>query len=511
MRQTILERQRAALALMLLLFASFAEAQTITGALELGRKEPRPLYFDYSPVDEGLVAISQATASGRGARQIGLYKYDATLQREWQVPLYEQRDGVNLTQLRVLGDHILIFLEEEVPRERTVRLSLVEFGLDGKQRGEKRELYQTRRDRRGTSLVKYEASLDNRRLLLYSRQTLSASASNLASVMPEEADSLDEPGPLTYAYTVFDAKTDSIYQGSVDLSQPELYGRVLGARIGMQGQIYFLTAFEPERSSRAPTRYFIHRVDYRSQADAVVELPFADRTITDITFKPDVNDNLLIAGIYSLSRSDRAAGIVYARVPVDGNPTVVMSDRFSESLLARFASRARVERGKAELSDFFLDDIVLRADSGLIVVAEQYYVTSTTFRDAYGFWDSRTIYHYDDVLVVSISPEGKIEWNTIVVKQQAAERADQLSYSLFVGPEELYFFYKARTRGTSDVVMVSAIDFNGRVTGPKPFYPTFRVDDVFYRKAGQQISNTDGLLVHYQNGPRLFTITRIAF
>ncbi len=35
--------------------------------------------------------------------------------------------------------------------------------------------------------------------------------------------------------------------------------------------------------------------------------------------------------------------------------------------------------------------------------------------------------------------------------------------------------------------------------------------DLFYRKAAQQISNTDGLLVHYQNGPRLFTITRIAF
>ncbi len=494
-------------------FSLAAQAQTITGTLELGRREPRPLFFDYSSIDEGLVTISQAGASGRLAKQVGLYKYDAALQREWSLNLLEQNDDLRITQLRVLGQHILVFAEEDLSRSNQTRLSLYKFGIDGKTDGRKRDLYQARRERRSQSLMKYETSLDNRRLLMYGRQTQAASSSSLATIQAEENDTLDlPPGALAYAYTVFDAKTDSVYQGTVPMNVIGHSGRVVRARIGLTGYVYFLVRFEFNvQRGDPPPIYQVFRVNYFTRALEALSLNVKDQYITDLTFKVDINDNLILAGIYSISRSDKAAGIIYARIPADGSSPIVTGDRFDEQLLSRFASRSRVERGKAELTDFFLDDMVLRADSGVILLAEQYYVTTTTFRDVYGFWDSRRIFHYDEVLVVSVSPQGKIEWNTIIAKQQAAERPDQLSYSLFVGPEELYFFYKGKPKGLPEAVMVSSVDYTGKTSGPRSFYPTFRYDDIFYRRASQQISNTDGFLAHFQNASRTFTLTRIAF
>lgn len=487
-------------------------AQTVTGTLELGRKEPRPLFFEYSSLDEGLVTISETS---KGGRMIGLYKYDGAMQREWTVPLFEQREAREVSQLKVLQDRILVFYEEQLPRQRSVvQLKLAEYGLDGKPSGAVRTLYQGSRERKRDQLMRYETSIDDSRMLLYGKVSGTAGADGLLTI-EEEPDTVyadDGQAELSYAYTVLDAKTDSVYQGVVALDRAGAEARLISTRVGVTGVMFFLVRYTAERDRSGKPAYTLYRYNYSRRELQSRDLDLGGRQVTDLAMKADVHDNVLLAGIWSLNSEGNAAGVIYVRVPAADTVAVVThADRFKDDLLAKFSSKGRVERGKAELTDFYLDNIVLRVDGGLLLMAEQFYVTTSSFRDAYGFWDTRRIYHYDHVLVVSISPEGTVEWTSLVAKKQVAERPDQLSYALFVGPEELYLFYRGRFQGSSDNLMYSKVGYDGSQSGPKSFFPVFRNDDIFYRKSAQQVSNTDGVLVTYQSGPRVFSLTRIAF
>lgn len=69
-------------------FFTWAEAQEIVSNLRLGRNEPKPIWFEYSPLDEGLVTVG--AMSRENSKEMGLFKYDNTFKRQWQVTLFMQ-------------------------------------------------------------------------------------------------------------------------------------------------------------------------------------------------------------------------------------------------------------------------------------------------------------------------------------------------------------------------------------------------------------------------------------
>ena len=103
----------------------------------------------------------------------------------------------------------------------------------------------------------------------------------------------------------------------------------------------------------------------------------------------------------------------------------------------------------AWLYTFEVTDAVLRYDGGLIVVAESRYedaenVEIPSFVPAAGpTFRQVNVQHYNDIMVISLLPQGQLDWVQILKKKQTSEDDDGFfsSYALATTAEKLHFVY----------------------------------------------------------------------
>jgi hypothetical protein len=76
------------------------QAQTISGQLILGRRQPNPLLLEYTAADGGMVFISYRSV--KSTRGLTLHKYNADWIHEWSLDLPTQDQREELTELAVV-------------------------------------------------------------------------------------------------------------------------------------------------------------------------------------------------------------------------------------------------------------------------------------------------------------------------------------------------------------------------------------------------------------------------
>lgn len=69
--------------------------------------------------------------------------------------------------------------------------------------------------------------------------------------------------------------------------------------------------------------------------------------------------------------------------------------------------------------NYSIDRLVLRRDGGVAVIAESYYETSRTYWDYYTQTvTSHYYYHFGNIMILSVNPDGKILWSNVFSKDQ---------------------------------------------------------------------------------------------
>lgn len=471
-----------------------AHSQTIVATLELDRREPRPELFEYVAEDEGLVTI--AASDRKSERELSLYKYDATLKRQWTQPLVKTSSNVEVEQLHVLGNRILVFVRELVPRGKTLELRMLQFDLQGRRLSEPMTLFISQNERQMHPMMRYERSLDRTRLLLIGK-------------LDRLRDAKADEAPATYHYALLAHQRDTVQRGLIKLPYTAAQFDLEHARIHAGTNIYLVGRFMPNPNND----YYEHRLIRFRHGGALREYPLTlpGRIVVDVTAKADLNDDLVVSGFYSNRAADQIAGTLVARFSAKADSmTLLAAQPMAPAFLARLMTARAARRGQ-ELTDFYLDDMVLRSDGGLLLFAEKYFLTSNSYRDAFGYFYSRQQHTYEDIIALSIAPDGSTEWATQIPKSQVGEQREQLSYALLVGAEQMYVFYKAYTKPDGDNVFYHTLDAEGALGTPQPFLKNFRSGDIFYRTNATQISNNQAILVYYQSAPRTFTMAKVEF
>jgi hypothetical protein len=487
------------------------EAIDVAAELHLDRKEPRPRWFEYVPQDGGLVTI--ANYSRHSSRYLGLYKYNDQFGRSWRKRIFENNRRKKIEHLAVLDNSILVFVSEDLYGEKRYETAYYQFSLDGRELTERRVIDQQAERREQARPLQYERSLDKRQLVCY-RQAPEPSQEHLA---------------LTYYQ--FAASERKIREGTLKLPVAGSRVSLQRVRVGNDGKLYILVRKKNARKIREPADADHYLFMYSPQSEALYkrDLDLAMHFVTDLDLKVARNGNLILAGLYGSEAYGEFRGVLYQRIYVRPDslaPSAADSLRndtlphdslilrntvpLSRSLLQRYLNDRQIERGQG-LRDIFLDYMILRSDGGLLLLTEQYYQSTSSFRDVYGFWYTQDVYHYDDIIMISVSPAGEIEWSSVVDKSQVGENARQLSYTHYVGARYIYLFYKNRRKGFGTNVYVRRVDFRGSVSTPKPFFENFRDNDVFYREASEQVANGLGILVYYRNRGNTFSMLKLRF
>lgn len=475
----------------LLILPAGLQAQEIIAQLDLGKKDPIPKDFHFSPADRGLVTIGNLTK--KSSRYIAITKYDENFTKEWTKQVFEQNGRKNIDFLTVSGENILVFVSEYFSREKTIRTYYYQYDLAGNLVTDQKIISELPNEKEHRVELRYVRSLNKKKLLCYK---------NLNSTKDHEK----------ILYYLFDEETDLAREGEMLIPYPDEKFEERKVVVSNKGTIYFMGKFYKESRVRNPDdfQYLIYRFNEGQEKGEKYEVNAGEIYLTDVNFKVDPYDNLYIAGFYSDRSEDQIIGTLYQKINNEGELEISQTQKYDEKFLKEFLTDRQIDKGR-ELKYFYLDDIILRSDGGVLLIGEKFYTTVSSYLDLYGYWVDQKIYHYEEVIVNSVSPDGELEWSSVMKKRQASELRENLSYMNMVTGENIYLIYQYHPKKENRSVYHNWIDFDGNVSERQPLLSRSREKSSLYPRKCEQISNSEALIVYYQDRGKLYSIVKMAF
>ncbi len=299
-------------------------------------------------------------------------------------------------------------------------------------------------DRRGLSqrhsgLFGVERSQDDSKLLIYYQQ-------------PKGKGGSDE-----FGFVVFDQSFKKLWDKRTKLPYDDEIFEVEDFEISNEGDVYLLGIVFKDKKKvkrKGEPNYQYRVLGYTDEGDRYEEYPVENEGyfFTDMQMEVTKEQNIICAGFYSEKGTFSIKGSYF--IKLDAQTKSVLSEDFKQfdlDFITQNLTNAQVKKAKkgkkTELYSYRLDDIVIREDGGAVLVGEQFFVNTftTTTRDANGFTQTVTTsyYHYDDIIVVNINPDGTIEWAEKIAKRQSTTNDGGFfsSYALGVVGSRLYFVF----------------------------------------------------------------------
>ena len=164
--------------------------------------------------------------------------------------------------------------------------------------------------------------------------------------------------------------------------------------------------------------------------------------LNDLSIKIDQKNNQLVAcGLYSNQNRYEQAGVFTAKLsPENLNLIEQTLQSFSKDLMVKIIGNREVEKDKG-LKHFSINEIVFRSDGGFILLAESFFITrQISIRQSVYAPVEREIefFHYNEVIVCSVNPDGSFEYQEIIPKSQVVQANEGLgSFSLMLLPDRI--------------------------------------------------------------------------
>ncbi|MBK6444076.1 MAG: hypothetical protein IPF81_01830 [Bacteroidetes bacterium] len=180
--------------------------------------------------------------------------------------------------------------------------------------------------------------------------------------------------------------------------------------------------YTTEKKVKAPGESYYQLIGYNKNEDRTIdkEVKIQDKFLTDVAISSDnYNHKIVVAGFYSDKTTYSTAGIFTCSFTEDSlSDQQVLSSPFAASFLQKFVGDKKENKNK-ELVNYSIDRLVLRRDGGVAVIAESYYETSRTYWDYYTQTvTSHYYYHFGNIMILSVNPDGKILWSNVFSKDQ---------------------------------------------------------------------------------------------
>jgi hypothetical protein len=335
-----------------------------------------------------------------------------------------------------------------------------------------------------------------------------------ASICATNAPSTNDQGIRNERidYYLFDAQTDSMVRGEIALPYPDEKFQVRKLVVSNSGKIYVLGKYYLVSRIKTPQDYGFKLYSYTpgDPQGKNLSIELGELFINDLTLRAGRDENLYLAGFYSHQSSEEIIGSCFFRINPDLESELQSTQRFSDEFLKNFLRDQQIDRGR-ELRNFFLDNIILRSDSGALLVAEKYYTTYNSYVDVYGYMIDQRIYHYDDIIVSSVAGSGDLEWSAVARKKQQSDVRETLSYLDVVSGESLYLFYGYDPKREPRTIYYQEVSMTGEVSERKPLLGAASIDETFYPGSSEQISNHAALLSYYQEREKIFSIVKVEF
>lgn len=246
-----------------------------------------------------------------------------------------------------------------------------------------------------------------------------------------------------------------LWDKTIEPDNFDYYRDFVQAAIDNEGNGYLVVMKDNFKSRRNKHHLEIFQYDSKNDRITTSNVSMMGRLTYDVFFKYDnLNKKLLAGGLYYEKNPTRASGIFYLSIPSD-NPAArqLHFSRLSDEFVMGLEGEKNVGKG---IENVEIKDIILRTDSGILLVAEKVKLLERRSAGASRiYYDARFVidYYYDDVFVISIHPNGQEHWATVMPKKQFSQDDGGAFSSFFVfkTPSKLRFIFNDEVKSENTV------------------------------------------------------------
>lgn len=233
--------------------------------------------------------------------------------------------------------------------------------------------------------------------------------------------------------------------------------------IDNKGNVFVLTAYRMSQGTPAG-EYRLLKCTPNTDALKDFKIKLDKKAITDLKLVIDnLNSTAVVGGFYAENNTFASSGVLYTTLTIDNDSlSPIHFESFKAKFLNDYSGERTINRS-SELINYEVDKIIVRSDGGMVVLAESNFVTeSSSYNSYYQLYTVTYTYHYENVMILSVNPDGTLDWGNVMRKSQSSENDDAFfsSYALFASENELSLIYNRGIRRKTDI-MRYVIDSRG--------------------------------------------------
>lgn len=327
-----------------------------------------------------------------------------------------------------------------------------------------------------------------------------------------------------YGFVVFDASFNKLYSKNVKLpTRDELYD-VQDFSIDDNGNIHVLGKIYNDKRKeerKGKPNYSYQVLSYFNEGETLEKYPIkvTGKYLNDMRIAIDKNGDLACGGFYSSNASFNVDGTFWLKI--DFKTKEIISKNFKEfdidfitqNLKKRIEKKIKKKEAKGkeyELYKYSLNDIIFSDDGGAVLIGEQFFVVTTTTQNASGANSTTYRYYYKDIIVIKVSKEGNIDWNSKIPKSQITTNDSGFysSYQVSVVKDKLYFLFNDNPKNLfnegdgklknfipnrESLVVLVTVDANGKQK-KEALFNSKEAEVIIRPKVGKQIDYNEAII-----------------
>jgi hypothetical protein len=199
---------------------------------------------------------------------------------------------------------------------------------------------------------------------------------------------------------------------------------VAEAALGNEGQHACVVTYDDELGRRTPVRYFAAFGDTMRFRPLFPVNPSSYHIGGEELVRDELSGRFVFSGFWDENKEERTGGTLVLTLPDtlrEGSSELIQRTSFSAGLVGELIGAAAQEKGRMP-ENLFIRKIVPRTDGGNLLIAEKFYITQhleTFYINGIPQTSSRNVYHYDDVLLISLNADAEMEWFRVIRKRQS--------------------------------------------------------------------------------------------
>jgi hypothetical protein len=400
--------------------------------------------------DEGFFVLhsnlsleSQRDRIGLRTRKYKLSYFDNNLRPLWQKNLGAHPENATIESVSFFNGKILVIESDWSRSENTFTIFMDVYDTKG-------TLIIAGR-KTGTCNVERSASLSKPKLII-------STGKNFAGVYLEEIRDQEQ----IIHCIICDTSFQSITQKRFSIPYSEKDFNISDYGLTEQQQLVLLAQLREKdpASEKKKLRSFKLFVSIKNETSLKsFKVNDGEHQMSEAALAIDkANNKVIVTGFYADKSSFAGAGILYASLPLE-NPAEI--DIHTYPLNSSTQVKLIGERNAGSnisLFNYPIQKVILRSDGGAVLVAEAAYLSEYSYYDYFTQSFNRRIeYHYDNIVVLSLSATGVVDWSQVIRKDQTSldDEGIYASFSSILNSDQVVIIYNNDIGRNNEVVGLS--------------------------------------------------------